>query len=318
MRSIQHIAPEKEISMTMFGDLPLKMAYSTWKAFTPFERAVLIICSVLCGFACLWTGDLLGVPRDPGFSGSLLASGSPISGIIVVVIALAICGVIGVLVAKIMGIESGLFCCCIGLAALAVRCGPIRPVLQYASGPSVFLALNSETALLAVIILAVWFVLGRLFKRPRNSQTGELEIAAPNEITNAPLPKKLMTLGVQVLAMGILESILIQSDAKPQAMAGVFISAFGGVMVSYYLFAALPEGIWYWMGPMVLGVLGYLITFFVGATSVTGDIHGWSAALARPTPLDYAGMGTAGALLAYWCSRRWAQPEDGEVETASG
>jgi hypothetical protein len=63
----------------------------------------------------------------------------------------------------------------------------------------------------------------------------------------------------------------------------------------------------------VMGVIGYLLAYFTVDGLAIGDLHGWAGPLARATPLIYISMGTAGALVGYWCSRRWAQPEeDGE------
>jgi hypothetical protein len=121
---------------------------------------------------------------------------------------------------------------------------------------------------------------------------------------------------VQVIVTGALELILIQTDSKAQAMAGVATASFLGVLAAY-MFMALPQGIWYWIGPTILGVIGFALNYFNNGMSSIGDLHGWSAGLARATPLDYAGMGTGAALLAYWCSRRWAQPEDAEADAAA-
>jgi hypothetical protein len=282
----------------------------SWSALNPIERAMLVIGSLACACISIWTGQLLGIPREPGFDGSLLASGSPVLGILVVLIALAVCLVIASLVAVMIEIESGVFCCCIGLVALAIRCGSVRPVLQYASGTSVFIAMAIELLLLAAGIFGIWFVLTRLFDRPEAA----IMIIAPNEVTDATIGQKCMTLGVQVVVTGVLMLILVQTDAKPQALAGLSIAAFAGVLAAY-MFTPLSEGIWFWTGPVLLGLIGYLLALFSGGATTTGDLHGWSAGLARATPLDYAGAGIGGALLGHWCSRRWAQPEETESET---
>jgi hypothetical protein len=293
-----------------------KSRFTAARTFTEVERVTLIIASIICGFICVYAASLLGIPREPGFNGSLLGAGAPISAIIVVAIAMAICTAVGLFVTIVIDVESGMFCCCMGLAALSVHCGSMRPVLQYTSGAAVFVTMAVESILLGILVSGVWWVLRKFLSRSMPEGNSIPVVAAPNEITDATLPQKLLTLGVQVVVMGVCELILIQSDAKAQAMAGVCISAFVGVLAAY-MFTPLPEGIWYWIGPTVLGAVGYLLAFFNDGSITIGDVHGWSAALARATPLDYAGMGTAGALLAYWCSRRWAQPEEDEAAPAS-
>jgi hypothetical protein len=280
-----------------------------WSAFTHVERIFLIVACLCCGFVCISTGRLLGIPREPGFNGSLLATGAPVSGIVVLVIAIGICTAIGLFVASVIDVESGLFCCCMGLAALAIRCGAVRPVLQYASGPHVFFVMAIETAVLGGLIVAAWFVLQKLLDPTRRSAGDPLDLIAPNEMADAPTSQKFLTTAVQIVVMGVCELILVQSDAKAQAMAGTGVAAFLGVLAGY-MFTPLPKGIWYWIGPVGVGIIGYGMAFIAGGSLAIGDVHGWAAALARPTPLDYAGMGTGGALLGYWCSRRWAQPED--------
>jgi hypothetical protein len=60
-------------------------------------------------------------------------------------------------------------------------------------------------------------------------------------------------------------------------------------------------------------VVGYLIAFFGNDGGTAGDLHGWAAALARPTPLDYASVGTAAALLGHWSNRRLAEADEPPV-----
>jgi hypothetical protein len=281
---------------------------NAWAAFDYVERTVLFIGSLLCAGVCLGLGSLLGIPREPGFSGSLLASNPSVPAIMVAGVSIAICIVIGSVVAALVEAEAGLFCCCMGLAALGVRCGPIRPVLQFAQGRGVLMGLSIETAILGVLLAGIWFVSRRILDKNQSAEDLQSRVA-PNEVTDATLLQKFGTLAVQVIGMALCEQILIQTDRQPQAMAGVMISGFAGSLVAY-MFRPLSEGIWYWTGPAVLGVVGYLLAFFTSDGIAIGDLHGWAGPLARPTPLIYISMGTAGALVGYWCSRRWAQPED--------
>jgi hypothetical protein len=278
-----------------------------WSALNPIERGVLVVGAAACACICVWTASLLGIPREPGFGGSLLGvqgAGSAVTGILVVLIAIGLCSIVSGLVALMIEVESGVFCCCAGLIALAIRCGGIRPVLQYAPGATVFLAMAIELLLLAGSIFGIWIFLSRVFIQGK-------DLAAPNESADAPITQKLLTLGIQVLVMGVCEMILIQNDAQAQALAGVFVAGFLGVLAAY-MFTPLPEGFWYWTGPAVLGIVGYLLAMTDAGSNSLGDLHGWSAALARATPLDYASAGIGGAMLGYWCSRRWAQPEETE------
>jgi len=48
----------------------------------------------------------------------------------------------------------------------------------------------------------------------------------------------------------------------------------------------------------------------------SGQGGGLLAPLARPLPLDYASLGTAGAILGYWTSRQWQRAKELETEAA--
>lgn len=289
---------------------------NTMQAFDRLEWTMLTIGSILSGFACVWIASLLGIPREPHFNGSLLIAGAPVAAILGAVVAILVSMLIGSLTSWFVEREAGLFCCCLGIAALGVRCGPIRPVLQYSTSSSVFISLAIEAAVLGTIVIAGWIGLRKVLDGVASKLTSA-DFTVPNEKTDATLQQKLATLGVQMLAMGIVELILIQTDAKAQAMAGVFIAAYVGSLAAYS-FTPLAEGIWYWAGPVALAVISYVFAYFGADLAATGDLHGWTAALVRATPLDYTGMGTAGALLGYWSVRRWMQPqEEGEEETAA-
>ncbi len=292
-----------------------RLGIVSWTPFSNLERAVLAVASVLCGGVCIWVGDLLRIPREPHFNGSLLLGGAAVSGVIAVGVSIAICMAIGSLIAAFFTLEAGLFCTCIGLAFFAVRCGPIRPVLQYSTGNGTLIFLAIETVLAGGLLVAGWLGLEFFFRHLHPEPMPELDRSAPNETKDASLQQKTITIGVAVVAMGLCEQILIQSDVQAQAMAGTFVAAFAGSMAAY-MFQPLTEGIWYWTGPMVLGAISYLLAYFSSDRISVGDLHGWTAPLTRTTPLMYISMGTAGAVLGYWCSRRWAQPEGDVVADA--
>jgi hypothetical protein len=301
-----------EIPMTVLGEGAFKTAGATLRAFDRLEWFMLAVGSVLAGFACIGIAGALGIPSEPHFNGSLLLGGAPLAAIVVAVVAIIFSMLIGSLTAWFVEREAPLFCCCLGIAALGVRCGSVRPVMQYAASSSVFASMAVEAIILAAILIGGWIGLrllldGFLFKKDGNSI-----FIAPNELADAALGQKVGTLAVQMVVMAVVELIVIQTDAKAQAMAGVFIGAYLGSLAAY-MFTPLPQGIWYWTGPMGVAIAGHVLAYFSGAnSSATGDLHGWNAALARATPLDYAGMGTAGALLGYWSIRRWLQPVDEE------
>ncbi len=301
------------------GNVAGRAVYTTFMAFTYLEWLLLIAGSTLCAFVTRWVGEFFGIPSEPLFTGSLLSSGAPVAAIIAIVISIPVCIVIGSLIAASVGPEAGVLCCCVGLVAWSIRCGPVRPVLQYAAGPNVFLVMFLETIILAAIIFGAWFCVGMIRARIRSRGNIDLEVGGAEEIADGTISQKLQALGTQIVIMAFCELILLQTDAKAQALGSVGLSAFVSAMVAYHFNGILvARGIWYWTGPMVLGALGYLFNYFNSTGIAGGDVSGWGAALARATPLDYAGIGTAAALLGYLTTGRMIQAEQDEsTETAA-
>jgi hypothetical protein len=59
-----------------------------------------------------------------------------------------------------------------------------------------------------------------------------------------------------------------------------------------------------------VGVVGYVAALVTRDGDPTGEMHGWLAALARPTPLHYASVGTAASVVGHWTCRRWAMADE--------
>jgi hypothetical protein len=106
--------------------------------------------------------------------------------------------------------------------------------------------------------------------------------------------------------------VFVETDKKAQVIVSVAVAAYLGTLVAHGLFPTRPS-VWYWGGPLVVGVAGYLMGYVGSRDWMIGEVGGYAPALARPLPLDYAGAGTAGAILAYWTSRRWQRNRDAEA-----
>jgi hypothetical protein len=139
-----------------------------------------------------------------------------------------------------------------------------------------------------------------------------MRLPTSNEISSATIGQIAQTVAAQVVITALVEMTFLQSDAPAQAICAVFLSGFLGALGAY-LFNPVSGSQWYWIGPGIVGVIGYLLTFFSPSGLNIGEATGWTAALVRATPLQYAGAGTAGAILGFWCNRRWHQPEAEET-----
>ena len=99
---------------------------------------------------------------------------------------------------------------------------------------------------------------------------------------------------------------------QEQCVASVFL---GGLVASGLVessFRSPSGGRWYWIAPLAVGVIGYLLAAVQnpGWAQSVRILDGTLAPLARPLPLDYASAGMFGTLLGYWTN----VPEAGEGE----
>ena len=96
-------------------------------------------------------------------------------------------------------------------------------------------------------------------------------------------------------------------------MARLGVAAFLGSMLAAMRRAVRPS-VWYWMGPLIVGLLGYL---WPGQNILSSDRPDERLPLccsARPLPIHYASAGVApGAMLGYWFGRSWARDRMNEA-----
>src|SRR5439155_21554171 len=103
-------------------------------------------------------------------------------------------------------------------------------------------------------------------------------------------------------------------DRKAQVVWSVAIASLVSSLAAHSLFPARPS-IWFWAAPFIVGVIGYAVAGFGGPPLPGGEVGGALPALPRPLPLDYASVGTAGALVGYWTSRKWQHEHETEPHT---
>jgi hypothetical protein len=276
---------------------------------TPSQRSrLLITLAALACFALTWGGGaLFQIPTHRGFEGSLLIGGDWSTWIVVIILVfLNVC--IGTLIAGSVRFDAGLFSACIGLAALSYRAGPMRYVLFDAASGKVYLGLLTELLVLYVIV-GVSSSLQTMFYSAGMLLSDTLRDSI--EETDHPTVTKVQAAAMQIVVMAVLMLLLAQTDKKNQVIASVAIASFAGTALSYQVFPVHPS-MWYWIGPLVVGAIGYAWAF-----QSPGDWRIGVPAnnLAAPLPLDYASVGPAFAIMGYWMARRWRRErESGEEE----
>lgn len=248
--------------------------------------------TVATGAACLifvLGSRQFGLPILPGFDGSILAQPAPLVALFLIAVMLAASALVGTIIARAVHFEAGLFSAAFGLIVLSLRCGTIQSVLFESNGSqTVYLRLILELLILGAFLVGIWFLLCR-FDSSAKTAPGDSNIL--HNLTAAT---------AQTAVTAILIMVLCQSESKNQCLASVGIASVFGSMLAYK-YAPTGPSFWYWIGPLLAGIIGYALASLGQDANLTiGLPTGTFAALARPLPLDYASVGVAGAILGYW------------------
>jgi hypothetical protein len=270
-----------------------------------------LLASLLCIALFRWVGNSLNVPAERGFDASVLRQPHWPMVLLAIYATFAICLIFGTLISGRWWFFGGLFATLVGLAVLSVRGGPMRYVLFDAQSAGltqrVFLTLALETALLFVPIAMAWTYLWPRFE----------SLLPALDTTKTPSDEMPLPLAVlaQVGITGVIVLLLAAIDSKKQVLVSVFLAGMIGTALADYIAPHRQAARWYWVGPLAVGVIGYLFAYFNATSWTNGAPLGAFAALARPLPLDYASAGAAGALLGYWAAADrprvkfgWASP----------
>jgi hypothetical protein len=289
-------------------DRELYMAESETTAVPPADawrppgvrpKLILGLGVVIVGALLVWMGRILHIPTFPGRAGSLLQQDS---WTVAIVFAWAML-VGGTLIASTFAsrwhYEGGLVCACLGLAILSWQLGPMRFALFGSSGPKVFWLFIVETVLLGAGVALAWWMVQRAMHAgvlPKEYQVDSREAESDDE--------RFIAMAAQIIIMLLLMLLLGQTDAKLQTLASVGGSAYVAALAAHQFFPVRPS-IYFWIGPLVLGIFGYFLQTLGSPLWLIGDVSGFFAPLARPLPIDYASVGVAGSILGYWSSQNW-------------
>ena len=269
-------------------------------------RFLLLSGSILCFIAFWFSGQLFHIPPYPGDQSSVLIHSPHALPLVVIAIVLAISVAIGTAVAGMVRFNAGLLTAALGLAALSFRGGEPRHTVLWAIsvvGPGeIFFRFFLELLILSILIGAAWYILRTLYTA---GKLRDRETAGMRDGESGDLTDEIISLGVQFFVTALLIMLMAMSEAKQQAMAAIFLGAFGGSAIAHSFFPTGPRS-WYWLPPLLVGLCGFLMAWlFMPNGLMTADFRCAFAGLYRPMPLDYASMGPAGAIIGHWMSRRW-------------
>ncbi len=261
-------------------------------------RVLLAAASAVCFALFWWIAGVLHVPEALHLDPSLATQSSPILSFLLAGILLALCTVIGTLIAGGVRTDAGLFAACAGLGAMAIRFGPAGQVYREADGVGIFIWLATETILFYALVAAGWWISERMHRRRWSVADTIRDGMNP---TPFPLTAKILASLTHAAAMVLMLMLLLRSLDKAQSLASIVVAAAVASMIAHSLFGVTPA-LWMLIGPLLAGVIGFFMGFFSPGSWQTG--HPGSA-LALAAPIDYASAGPVGALLGYWISRKW-------------
>jgi hypothetical protein len=298
-----------------FQHMAAGLARDIWLSFGNRAKAVLAVASIACGFVFWFGGRWAGIPHVPGYEMSLAVQPSPTAALLLTAVLLLAATAVGTAVAGTVRFDGGLFAAAVGLAALSSRGGTMRHVTQTAAGPAVFLAMAVELLLLGAVLGLAWFGLWLLYRQGRLA--GD---ALRDGLRDQPhsLTDRFLAVATQAGATAVLVLLLARTDEKKQVLSAVAVASLLATLLAYAVSPARPS-VCFWAGPIVVGIVGYLAAY-ASSNSLdpvalkNGQLGGLLAPLARPLPLDYASLGTAGAILGYWTSRQWQRAKELETE----
>lgn len=287
---------------------PTQLAQSIWTSYNLRERTLLTVGALAAYWIFVSIGSMFSIPRVEGYQGSLMLLPNPLVALLVTGVVLVACVALTSLFAGTVYFEAGLFCAAIGMIALSIRGGPMRYVLMASPGNAIFPRLLAELIVLFAFVGLAWATL--VFMQKRGLLRGEPH----GEADPDSLPAQgAMALVAQTIIMIFLMIILTQADKKAQVVWSVLFSSLLAAMAAHSIFPSRPSS-WFLVAPLIVGVIGYVFAWAGGNNLPGGAVGGYAPALARPLPLDYAAMGTAGALFGYWTSRHWEHERNREPE----
>lgn len=266
-------------------------------------RALLLAGIAACVAIFLFVARTFGIPSQVGFGGSILNEPAPLATLLVIMVTLVVCVLVGTLIAGTVRFDAGLFCALVGMSVLTLRAGTVGGVLrQWASThqPGVMLWMALELVLLYGIIGLAWSALWLLHER--GWLKGD-EFRDGIEDSEDSLVMKFSALAMQAGVMALAMLLLAQVDAKMQSLIAVGAAAMAGAWAAHYVYPVSPSA-WLWVGPLIVGVIGYVMAYFNPEGWEIGRLNFTLAGMARSLPMDYATAGPVGALLGYWMSRR--------------
>lgn len=275
------------------------------------SASVLVTTTLVAGILFWWIAVLVGFPRYPGYNASLLLQPLAAAKLVAVAAGVILLVVLATFACGRIRYDAGWGCVALALYALRLRGGPIYSTLDDQPA-SVFATLAIELLLLGLILGIMWGIIHVLRERGTFARSLRKVFELPDAATRIAdrkataetIDQKFLALVMSAGTCGFFMMILCQTQERAQVFFAVAISSYLAVWITHAFIPTRP-GFWFWGGPILCGVAGYLMAW-LGTTPqqlAVGEPGGWLAPLARPLPLDYVSIGISAALWRYVASR---------------
>ena len=290
-----------------------RVGQSTNETFTRNQRLGLLGIAVAAYALTALAAEPIGFFIEEGFGASLALDPAASTALIKAGIWTVLIGVAATFAGRGIRPDVGVFAACIALLAIRRIGGTSGDVYLHHSSAGAMRGLALELLLLGLILAAVHAISRLMVARGLMPDDAGHDSIRPKP---EHLSQKLIAGGATALTVGMGVLIICRSDERMQITIGLAVSGLVASLCAVRFIPATPS-VWFWAGPVLMGIVGYLIaSVSPGATIVIGEPSGYAPALVRPLPLDYASAGVAGALYGYWLGRGLI-PEDALESDAS-
>lgn len=282
------------------------------KLWREIRAGFLLVSTILvAGLIFWWTAWLIGFPQYPGYNASLLLQPVAAAKVLAVSVCIILLTALATLACGRIRYDAGWGCVALSLYALRLLGGPIYYTINDRPA-GVFAMLAIELLLLTLVLGVMWGLIHLLRERGTSARSlrriFELPDAptriADRKATAESLDQKILALVMSAATFGFFMMILCQTQERAQVFFAIAISSYLAVWITHSFIPTRP-GFWFWGGPILAGVAGYVVAWLGTTPSqlAVGEPGGWLAPLARPLPLDYVSIGIPFALWRYVTSR---------------
>ena len=272
------------------------------------EQRLKLVLIALAAYGYGWMiTQTIGVFRDVGHGGSLLADPGGLFALVKVAIATVAIGGIATVAGRSIRPDVGVLAAAIALFAIRRTGGVTRDVYLAAPTGATLVKLAIETLVLA----GVFYVIHRIVRQAVRDRwiADDAAIDGVHVETEAPGQRLLASVTVGLVIL-VAMSLLCRTDERMQVTGTLAASAFIAALCTVRFIPAMPS-VYFWLAPFGVGVVSYVVTALTGKSMLLiGEPTGSLAALARALPLDYASAGVAGALYGYWVGRTMIPADD--------